>query len=34
MATFDPTKGIVKKPIDFGQMSDDTVVPSDAESNN
>jgi hypothetical protein len=24
MATFDPTKGIVKKPIDFGQMSDDT----------
>jgi len=34
MATFDPTKGIVKKPIDFGQMSDDTVIPSDAESNN
>jgi len=34
MATFDPTRGIVKKPIDFGQMSDDTVVPSDAESNN
>jgi len=34
MATFDPTKGIVKKPIDFGQMSDDTVIPSDAEGNN
>jgi hypothetical protein len=34
MATFDPTKGIVKKPIDFSQMSDDTVIPSDAESNN
>ena len=34
MATFDPTKGIVQKPIDFGQMSDDTVIPSDAEGNN
>ena len=34
MATFDPTKGIVKKPIDFGQMSDDTIIPPEAEGNN
>ena len=34
MATFDPTKGTVKKPIDFGQMSDDVDIPSDAEGNN